>query len=67
MTVFHVALEILVKAEWFTVDPYMRAYSTFMKSGDAMPGGQVARYVIELSKIRLVILIYIFLWQSDKQ
>jgi len=36
-------LEILCKAEWLTVDPYMRAYSTFMKAGDPMPGAQVAR------------------------
>ncbi|OXA58862.1 Prostaglandin reductase 1 [Folsomia candida] len=37
--------EILCKAEWLTVDPYMRAYSTFLKSGDAMPGAQVARVI----------------------
>lgn len=35
--------EILTKAEWLTVDPYMRAFSRSMKSGQTMPGGQVAR------------------------
>ncbi|CAL8099811.1 unnamed protein product [Orchesella dallaii] len=35
--------EILCKAEWLTVDPYMRAASDRLKVGDQMPGGQVAR------------------------
>jgi len=36
--------EILAKAEWLTVDPYMRGRSVqTMKEGDQMPGGQVAR------------------------
>lgn len=37
--------EILCKAEWFTVDPYMRPASMRMKAGDQMPGGQVARVI----------------------
>lgn len=32
--------EILAKAEWLTVDPYMRLRS---KAGEQMPGGQIAR------------------------
>lgn len=32
--------EILAKAEWLTVDPYMRLRSV---PGNPMPGGQVAR------------------------
>jgi prostaglandin reductase 1 len=36
--------EILAKAEWLTVDPYMRVRSVnIMQIGDQMPGGQVAR------------------------
>lgn len=37
-------LEILTKAEWWTVDPYMRLRSVAnMKIGDQFTGGQVAR------------------------
>ncbi|XP_063770280.1 prostaglandin reductase 1-like [Pseudophryne corroboree] len=35
--------EVLVEAEYFSVDPYMRAYSKRMKEGDVMMGTQVAR------------------------
>lgn len=37
--------EILCKAEWLTVDPYMRPATDRMKAGDQMPGGQVARVI----------------------
>lgn len=38
-------VEILTKAEWWTVDPYMRLRSVAnMKIGDQFTGGQVARY-----------------------
>lgn len=38
--------EILAKAEWFTVDPYMRGRMVqTMKEGDQMLGSQVARLV----------------------
>ena len=35
--------EILCKAEWLTVDPYMRAGADRLKPGEQMMGGQVAR------------------------
>ncbi|ODM99748.1 Prostaglandin reductase 1 [Orchesella cincta] len=35
--------EILCKAEWLTVDPYMRAASARLQAGDQMPGAQVAK------------------------
>jgi prostaglandin reductase 1 len=35
--------EILCKAEFLSVDPYMRGFANRMKIGDTMPGGQVAR------------------------
>jgi len=35
--------EILVKAEWLTVDPYMRGASNAMKIGDTFTGQQVGR------------------------
>jgi len=39
--------EILAKAEWLTVDPYMRARSVDgMKIGDQFMGTQVAKSVI---------------------
>jgi len=37
--------EILCKTEWASVDPYMRAYTSFMKVGDMLPGSQIARVV----------------------
>lgn len=41
-------LEILAKAEWWTVDPYMRLRSVAnMKIGDQFTGGQVARYIVK--------------------
>lgn len=42
--------EILCKAEWLTVDPYMRPATVAMKPGDQMPGGQVARVIKSRSK-----------------
>lgn len=37
-------VEILARAEWWTVDPYMRLRSVAnMKIGDQFTGGQVAR------------------------
>lgn len=37
--------EILCKAEWLTVDPYMRPACDRMQVGEQMPGGQVARVI----------------------
>ncbi|CAG2062448.1 unnamed protein product [Timema podura] len=35
--------EILVEAEWLSVDPYMKPYSAWLPVGTTMLGGQVAR------------------------
>jgi len=35
--------EVLVKAEWLTVDPYMRGFADRMSLGQTMPGGQVGK------------------------
>lgn len=37
--------QILVKAEWLTVDPYMRGASNSLPLGSTMIGGQVARVI----------------------
>jgi len=42
--------EILCKAEWLTVDPYMRPASVNLKVGDQMMGAQVARVIKSRSK-----------------
>ncbi|CAG7720408.1 unnamed protein product [Allacma fusca] len=37
--------EILTKAEWWTVDPYMRERANHLSVGEMMLGGQVARVI----------------------
>nr|CAD7408565.1 unnamed protein product [Timema cristinae] len=37
--------EILVEAEWLSVDPYMKPYSAWLPVGTTMLGGQVARVI----------------------
>jgi prostaglandin reductase 1 len=37
--------EILAKAEWLTVDPYMRNVANVLPLGNTMPGGQVAKVI----------------------
>lgn len=37
--------EILCKAEWLTVDPYMRGFANRMQVGQTMIGGQVAKVI----------------------
>ncbi|XP_063229973.1 prostaglandin reductase 1-like isoform X4 [Bacillus rossius redtenbacheri] len=37
--------EVLVEAEWLSVDPYMRPYTMWLPTGITMIGGQVARVV----------------------
>lgn len=37
--------EILVQAEYLSVDPYMRAYNPFLPVGATMIGGQVAKII----------------------
>ena len=42
--------DILVEAEWMSVDPYMRAYMTRYPPGTKMIGGQVARVLQSKNK-----------------
>nr|CAD7413555.1 unnamed protein product [Timema poppensis] len=37
--------EVLVEAEWLSVDPYMKPYSAWLPVGTTMLGGQVARVI----------------------